>query len=430
LGHGPLGVAEAARIGRGVLSALRAAHAVGIQHRDVKPGNVLLRPDGTPVLADFGIAAIQDATALTATGALIGSPEYIAPERLRGQEGNPSSDLWSLGMMLYVSMEGYHPLRRASTLATLAAVLDEPLPPPHRAGPLGPLLSAVLAKDPAARPDAEQFDRMLAAAEHSVSTPPPMMVPTTQLRPGPQPPMDAIPSGPVTAPTPAPTTARRNLAPFAVAAVVVLGIGYGGLNWYLHKDGSNAAPSTTVTAGTKVSGDTGSTSAVALPSGLALPSVAPETPAAKVDLLTPNGVRKVVEALKPFAPSGKVWELDVYPEYAIAKVPVANEPKGYDMIDYRDGKFTKQAVAGSGSVTSVDRLFDLGQYNWDLLPGLLKKAQDGINVPQPTTRYMVVKPDIIDESPALLIYLDDAYGGGYLETDPKGNVIRTSPKGS
>ncbi|GAA5021179.1 hypothetical protein GCM10025734_76210 [Kitasatospora paranensis] len=167
LARGPLTVPEAARIGRGVLSALRAAHAAGIQHRDVKPGNVLLRPDGTPVLTDFGIAAMQEATALTATGSLIGSPEYIAPERIRGEEGNPSSDLWSLGMMLYVAVEGHHPLRRATTLATLAAVLDEPLPPPTRSGRLGPVLAALLGRDPAARPDAAQLDALLAAAEQA-----------------------------------------------------------------------------------------------------------------------------------------------------------------------------------------------------------------------------------------------------------------------
>lgn len=166
IARGPLTVPEAARIGRGVLSALRAAHAAGIQHRDVKPGNVLLRADGTPVLTDFGIAAMQDAnTSLTATGALIGSPEYIAPERIRGEEGNPSSDLWSLGMLLYVAVEGHHPLRRGTTLATLAAVLDEPLPPPTRSGSLGPVLAAVLARNPAVRPDAAQLDQALAAAE-------------------------------------------------------------------------------------------------------------------------------------------------------------------------------------------------------------------------------------------------------------------------
>ncbi|WP_344339736.1 serine/threonine-protein kinase, partial [Kitasatospora putterlickiae] len=169
IARGPLTVPEAARIGRGVLAALCAAHAAGIQHRDVKPGNVLLRADGTPVLTDFGIAAMRDATALTATGALIGSPEYIAPERIRGEEGNPSSDLWSLGMLLYVAVEGHHPLRRATSLATLAAVLDEPLPPPTRCGPLGPVLTALLARDPAVRPGAAHLDQVLAAAEPGVA---------------------------------------------------------------------------------------------------------------------------------------------------------------------------------------------------------------------------------------------------------------------
>ncbi|MFF8551893.1 protein kinase [Streptomyces sp. NPDC015501] len=164
LAGGPMEPAEVAELGRGVLSALRAAHACGIQHRDVKPANVLLRPDGRPVLTDFGIAAIREATSLTLTGALIGSPDYIAPERIRGSEGDPASDLWSLGMLLYVAVEGRHPLRRASTLATLAAVLDEEIPPPVRAGALAPVLTALLTRDVPARPDAEALDRLLAEA--------------------------------------------------------------------------------------------------------------------------------------------------------------------------------------------------------------------------------------------------------------------------
>ncbi|KOU49666.1 serine/threonine protein kinase, partial [Streptomyces sp. MMG1522] len=164
LAAGPLEPADAAELGRGVLSALRAAHACGIQHRDVKPANVLLRRDGRPVLTDFGIAAIRESTSLTMTGALIGSPDYIAPERIRGTEGDPSSDLWSLGMLLYVAVEGRHPLRRATTLATLAAVLDEEIPPPVRAGALAPVLNALLTRDIPARPDAEALDRLLAEA--------------------------------------------------------------------------------------------------------------------------------------------------------------------------------------------------------------------------------------------------------------------------
>ncbi|MFJ9620511.1 protein kinase [Streptomyces sp. NPDC101181] len=187
LAAGPMAPAEAAGLGRGILSALRAAHASGIHHRDVKPANVLLRTDGRPVLTDFGIAAIRESTSLTATGALIGSPDYIAPERIRGTEGDPSSDLWSLGMMLYVAVEGRHPLRRATTLATLAAVLDEEIPPPARAGALTPVLTALLTRDIPARPDAGTLDALLAEAARTDGprTPAPAPTEPTGKRPTP-----------------------------------------------------------------------------------------------------------------------------------------------------------------------------------------------------------------------------------------------------
>ncbi|GAA2488916.1 hypothetical protein GCM10010406_26400 [Streptomyces thermolineatus] len=163
---------EGARIGRQVLAALRTAHAAGICHRDVKPANVLLRPDGNAVLTDFGIAVLQRtdpalatgaSTALTATGELIGTPEYIAPERIRGKDDDPASDLWSLGIMLYICIEGHSPMRRPTVLATMAAVLDGEVPPPVRAGALAPVLTELLVADPAQRPSAERLDAMLAA---------------------------------------------------------------------------------------------------------------------------------------------------------------------------------------------------------------------------------------------------------------------------
>ncbi|MHA4813593.1 serine/threonine-protein kinase [Streptomyces aculeolatus] len=173
---GPLPPQEAARLGRDVLAALTAAHAAGIHHRDVKPANVLLRP-GEPharaVLTDFGIAALAGSTALTATGEVVGSPEFVAPERIRGAPDAPPADLWSLGMTLYVAVEGASPLRRGTALATLAAVLDEPLAPPRRAGPLAPVLDALLVRDPGARPDAAALDGMLrAAADGEYGAPP------------------------------------------------------------------------------------------------------------------------------------------------------------------------------------------------------------------------------------------------------------------
>ncbi|MER7914100.1 serine/threonine-protein kinase [Streptomyces sp. NPDC096068] len=163
LDRGTMTPAEAAGIGRELLSALRAAHGLGIEHRDVKPANVLLRPDGRPVLTDFGIAAIQESTSLTASGSIIGSPDYMAPERIRGGTSGPAADLWSLAMLLYVAVEGRHPLRRESTLATLAAVISDDVPPPVRAGALTGVLTRLLVRDPAARPDAEEVDRALAA---------------------------------------------------------------------------------------------------------------------------------------------------------------------------------------------------------------------------------------------------------------------------
>jgi len=95
----------------------------------------------------------------------------MAPERIRGEEGNSASDLWSLGMLLYVAVEGRSPLRRESVLATLAAVLDAPIPPPARIGPHAPVLAVMLSRDPAARPDATALDRMLAAAENAPAGP-------------------------------------------------------------------------------------------------------------------------------------------------------------------------------------------------------------------------------------------------------------------
>ncbi|MER5489100.1 serine/threonine-protein kinase, partial [Streptomyces sp. NPDC002812] len=119
--EGPLTPRHAAHIGAEVLSALRAAHAAGVEHRDVKPANVLLAEDGRVVLSDFGIAVVEGGTALTMTGEVIGSPEYLPPERALGRPSGPESDLWSLGVMLYAAVEGISPFRQDSALSTLRA---------------------------------------------------------------------------------------------------------------------------------------------------------------------------------------------------------------------------------------------------------------------------------------------------------------------
>ncbi|MEV7233343.1 protein kinase [Streptomyces sp. NPDC051020] len=158
---GEIAPREAARIGLHVLSALRAAHTAGVLHRDVKPGNVLLARDGQVLLTDFGIAAIEGDSTITRTGELVGSIDYLAPERVRGGDPGPASDLWSLGATLYSAVEGRSPFRRTSPISTMQAVVAEEPPPPARAGALGPVITALLRKDPADRPSAAETERML-----------------------------------------------------------------------------------------------------------------------------------------------------------------------------------------------------------------------------------------------------------------------------
>ncbi|MGW1403142.1 protein kinase domain-containing protein [Streptomyces sp. NPDC002405] len=156
--------AEAARIGLWVLRALRAAHAAGVLHRDIKPGNVLLGQDGRVLLTDFGIAQIEGDTTITRTGEVVGSVDYLAPERVRGHDPGPASDLWALGATLYTAVEGLSPFRRTSPLSTMQAVVDEEPREPRHAGPLAPVITALLRKDPAERPQAAQAEEMLAEA--------------------------------------------------------------------------------------------------------------------------------------------------------------------------------------------------------------------------------------------------------------------------
>ncbi|MDC0765818.1 serine/threonine-protein kinase [Streptomyces sp. HD] len=173
LQRGPLRPAESARIGLAVLHALRAAHDVGIVHRDVKPANVLLGPHRRVVLTDFGIAHIQGEESLTVSGEFIGSLEFIAPERMSGRGAGPASDLWSLGVLLYAAVEGWSPFRRTTLESTLAAILAADPPEPKQAGPLSSLIVRLLAKDPERRPDAEEAAAVLEAVAEGWPVPEP-----------------------------------------------------------------------------------------------------------------------------------------------------------------------------------------------------------------------------------------------------------------
>ncbi|MGW6584897.1 protein kinase domain-containing protein [Streptomyces globisporus] len=501
LATGPMEPADAAELGRGILSALRAAHAAGIQHRDVKPANVLLRPDGRPVLTDFGIAAIRESTSLTMTGALIGSPDYIAPERIRGTEGDPSSDLWSLGMMLYVAVEGHHPLRRATTLATLAAVLDEEIPPPVRAGALAPVLSALLTRDIPSRPDAETLDRLLAEAARgvgsthptptepaggrpasagretadpasahsgpvhagfsdpgpahpaSVHAAPTQSAATPPPRPGPEStpsapfgspvdrrpppparsdaPKDRVPTGYGT-PPPASATApderrrrierrvwRTSAASSVVSAVVIAGA----ILW------TNGVFSSKGSESDDRPRDRASAPQVSAPTPDPIADGPDEQDALEAaNLLTPDGARTAIEALKPLMGGTKVTDFTLYGEHASAEAPLKSNAALYDRFSYRDGRAKNDDMGGtlmSGSTT-----VDLDSVDWDALPALLKTAEKTLNVDKPESSYVIVDPSspFHDDRPVLRVYVSDAHGGAFLTAELDGRVIEKNPR--
>jgi hypothetical protein len=222
---GPLDPRRAAEVGVAVLAALRAAHAAGVLHRDVKPANVLLdrgagSGGGRVLLTDFGIAVIEGDTGLTRTGEIVGSVDYLAPERARGARPGPAADLWSLGATLFTAVEGYSAFRRATAINSLQAVVLEEAPPTRRAGALGPVIEALLAKDPAARPSAEHAAELLAGVAagrpagyvstgHAAPPPAPAPTPTPPSTPLPARPLPVAASALAPARVPAPPVAAR-----------------------------------------------------------------------------------------------------------------------------------------------------------------------------------------------------------------------------
>ncbi|MFC6086622.1 serine/threonine-protein kinase [Sphaerisporangium aureirubrum] len=224
--HGPLPPQKAAQLGLQVLAALRAAHAAGVLHRDVKPDNVLLtREGGRAVLTDFGIATLEDDSPVTRTGMLIGTPAFIAPERAAGGQASRASDLWSLGITLYVAVEGRSPFQRGNPLATLGAVMHDPPEPMRLAGPLGPLLDGLLRKDPAERmnaADAEVYLRMVADGLAPGPTAPATPVPAQRGGPHPLPVTGAMAPAPPRAAEPiaAEPFEGPRTGPFAVRTAV------------------------------------------------------------------------------------------------------------------------------------------------------------------------------------------------------------------
>ncbi|APU43636.1 serine/threonine-protein kinase [Streptomyces sp. TN58] len=452
LESGPLSPAEAIRLGLDVLSALRAAHAEGVLHRDVKPANVLLRPDGSAVLTDFGIAALHDSTGLTATGVLIGSPEYIAPERVRGEEGLAASDLWSLGMLLYVAAEGVSPLRRATSLATVVAVLDEPIPAPVRSGPLGPVLERLLVRDLAARPDGAQLEQLLrdasaalgagsgtgsgagaGAGAAAVPAPPaaaPQAAPAAPhpygqfgpyapTPPGPvptphtPPPYGSSPYAAATTPVPVASGPRRRPALIGAALAVVLAAGVVGIVQLLPDgkagdDEAKGGPATRPAVTGAATPDARGAASAPAPRASAQKADAP-----RGSMMTPGNVRTALEAFKKQAGTTTFVDMTLYDGYILASIPTAAGAETVDSWQYRDGVASR--TGPDGTVKDGEPLIDMGAVDWDQLPGLLERSQKELKVEKPSSRHVIVDPWMMDKAPAIRTYLSDEYGrGGYV----------------
>ncbi|MCG6493874.1 serine/threonine-protein kinase [Kitasatospora sp. A2-31] len=232
---GPLAPEQAARIATAMLSALGAAHAAGIVHRDVKPANIMLADDGQILLTDFGIALRHEETALTVSGAVIGSVEYMAPERIQGEGDGPAGDLFSLGVALYQAVEGRSPFRRATPTASLLATVSEEAPPLRHTGTLATVIRGLMVKDPRQRLTVEAATALLAGpaaaavprpATATATAPPPAVGseapthviaahPTGPAVPAPTTPFTVLDASPVRTPAPTPAAAAAAAAPNA-----------------------------------------------------------------------------------------------------------------------------------------------------------------------------------------------------------------------
>ena len=209
--RGSLPPHEAASVGAEVAVALAAAHAAGIVHRDIKPGNILIATSGMAKITDFGIArAIDDGTVTQSTGTLAGTPAYLAPEVARGADSTRASDVFSLGATLFHAVEGEPPFGRAENpLALLYAVAGGQVRPMTKAGPLTPVITALLRPEPADRPTMAEAAATLSeiAADAKAAAMPPR--PSTRvLTPAPTPPRPMPLQAPPTPPRPRPPLAQ------------------------------------------------------------------------------------------------------------------------------------------------------------------------------------------------------------------------------
>ena len=305
---GPLPPAQVARIGHQVLAALTTAHAAGVLHRDVKPGNVLLSTDGRAVLTDFGIATLEGDPSLTTSGMVLGSPAYLAPERVQAHSTGPESDLWSLGATMYTAVEGRPPYDRGAALATLAAVVTDRPDQPRLAGPLWPVIEGLLRKEPQDRISPAEADRMLRdITATGEDRPGPTPFVATELpdaasgertsvlptySPPPGPPASTEPSEPTE-----PTGSRRSkLLAIVIGLLVLTGLGWAGQRWAGDDPGAGSRSTPSTTGPTAASPTTQPSASASTRAPSPTPTPSSRTPSARPSTVTPTSSAASVPA--------------------------------------------------------------------------------------------------------------------------------------
>ena len=269
---GPLDPTRVADIGAQVADGLAAAHAAGTMHRDVKPGNILVREDGVAKISDFGIARSAGDPALTQSGFLTGTPSYFSPELARGAPPTPAADVWALGATLYAAVEGRAPYKpQANPIAVLHDIARQQPPPPRRAEFLEPVLLRMMDRDPDSRWSMDDAAHGLhrLVDEHVAPDTRTLGLGTAV---GTRPPAPTAPRGtPAGPPPPAPGhhPPRRNLGRWATLLLVVLLLAAGGIAYALTRDGAgseDAGAGTGVTGSPRTPSETPSGSSSGTPS--------------------------------------------------------------------------------------------------------------------------------------------------------------------